>query len=95
MKWTPNDKPIKNDIRSNHLSPLSFSKSLSHLNPAQNVVERKSIAKAYTSDSTALNQKLSEKVKVNAPIEALRIMDHELLKLFFLKILVNTNVVDQ
>ena len=66
IKWTPNDKPIKNEISNNHLSPLSFSKSLSHLNPAQKVEERKSIANAYTSVSTALNQKLSEKVNANA-----------------------------
>ena len=62
IKCTPNDNPIINDIKSNHLSPLSVSKSFSHLRPNQNVAARKNIAKAYTSDSTALYQKLSENV---------------------------------
>ena len=95
IKWTPKDKPIKNEISNTHLSPLSFSKSLSHLNPAQKVEERKSIANAYTSVSTALNQKLSEKVNANAPIDALRIIAHEFLNSFSLKILFKIKVVDQ
>ena len=95
IKWTPNERPIKNAINNNHLSPLILSKSFSHLSPAQNVADKKSIAKAYTSDSTALNQKLSENIKARAPIEALKIIFKLLEKLFFLNIFWRNNVVDQ
>ena len=95
IKWTPNERPIKKAINNNHLSPLMLSKSFSHLSPAQNVADKKSIAKAYTSDSTALNQKLSENIKARAPIEALKIIFKLLEKLFLLKIFWRNNVVDQ
>ena len=52
IKWTPNESPIKKAINNNHLSPLTLSKSFSHLSPVQKVTDKKSIAKAYTSDST-------------------------------------------
>ena len=86
IKCTPNESPIKKAINNNHLSPLTLSKSFSHLSPAQNVADKKSIAKAYTSDSTALNQKLSENMNAKAPIEALKIIFKLLEKLFFLNI---------
>ena len=95
IKCTPNESPIKKAINNNHLSPLILSKSFSHLSPAQNVADKKSIAKAYTSDSTALNQKLSENMKAKAPIEALKIIFKLLEKLFFLNIFWRNNVVDQ
>ena len=95
IKWTPNERPIKKAINNNHLSPLILSKSFSHLSPAQNVADKKSIAKAYTSDSTALNQKLSENIKARAPIEALKIIFKLLEKLFLLNIFWRNNVVDQ
>ena len=95
IKWTPNERPIKNATNNNHLSPLTLSKSFSHLSPVQNVADKKSIAKAYTSDSTALNQKLSENIKARAPIEALKIIFKLLEKLFLLNIFWRNNVVDQ
>ena len=95
IKWTPNERPIKKAINNNHLSPLILSKSFSHLSPAQNVADKKSIAKAYTSDSTALNQKLSENIKARAPIDALKIIFKLLEKLFLLNIFWRNNVVDQ
>ena len=95
IKCTPNESPIKKAINNNHLSPLILSKSFSHLSPAQNVADKKSIAKAYTSDSTALNQKLSENIKARAPIDALKIIFKLLEKLFLLNIFWRNNVVDQ
>ena len=95
IKWTPNERPIKNATNNNHLSPLTLSKSFYHLSPVQNVADKKSIAKAYTSDSTALNQKLSENIKARAPIEALKIIFKLLEKLFLLNIFWRNNVVDQ
>ena len=62
IKWTPNDNPIRKAISTNQRSPRGLSMSSSQRNPNQNMAEVISIAMAYTSASTALNQKLSENV---------------------------------
>ncbi len=59
---TPNDNPVTKLISTNHLFPLGVSSSLSHFKPSQNKSAIKKEDIAYTSPSTALNQKLSEKV---------------------------------
>ena len=68
---TPNDKPTTKLINTNHLFPLGYVISLSHLNPSQNNNAIKKEDIAYTSPSTALNQKLSEKVYAKAPTKPL------------------------
>ena len=60
--WTPKDRPTMKLIRISHLFPRGVSISLSHFNPNQNSIAIKKDDMAYTSPSTALNQKLSEKV---------------------------------
>ena len=95
IKCTPNESPIKKQISNNHLSPLLLLKSFSHLSPHQNVADKKSIASAYTSVSTALNQKLSENVNAKAPIDELSKIFVSFVKLFFLDIFLRNNVVDQ
>ena len=67
IKCTPNERPIIKEISINHLSPSGFSMFSSHLRPSQNSIAIIIVAIAYTSASTALNQKLSEKVKHNDP----------------------------
>ena len=67
MKWTPNDKPITKHIKINHLSPLRESKFSTHFNPSQKSNDNIIVAIAYTSASTALNQKLSVNVNVKQP----------------------------
>ena len=64
---TPNDKPTTKLIRINHLFPLAVCSSLSHFNPNQNNNAIKNDDIAYTSPSTALNQKLSENVYAKEP----------------------------
>ena len=53
------------------------------------------MASAYTSVSTALNQKLSENVNAKAPIDELSKIFVSFVKLFFLDIFLRNNVVDQ
>ena len=62
IKCTPNDSPTTNEISNNQRSPRGSCKLSVHLMPNQNIADINSIAIAYTSASTALNQKLSEKV---------------------------------
>ena len=59
---TPTDKPIKNAIKTNHLFACAFSNSLSHLRIDQKTTAVNKEDIAYTSPSTAENQKESEKV---------------------------------
>jgi hypothetical protein len=59
------------------------------------VADKKSMASAYTSVSTALNQKLSENVNAKAPIDELSKIFVSFVKLFFLDIFLRNNVVDQ
>ena len=58
-------------MSNNQRSPLGVFISCSHRRLSQNKSERIQVAMAYTSASTALNQKLSEKQKASAPITAL------------------------
>ena len=60
--WTPKDNPTTKLINNNHLFPLGKCISFSHFNPSQNKIAIKKDDIAYTSPSTALNQKLSENV---------------------------------
>ena len=62
MKCTPNDSPTTKDISNNHLSPLAVFISCSQRKPSHKSNDISKVAMAYTSASTALNQKLSEKV---------------------------------
>ena len=71
IKWTPKDNPTTNEMINNHLFPRGKCISASHRNPNQSSKAIKVVAIAYTSASTALNQKLSEKVKAKAPTKAL------------------------
>ena len=59
------------------------------------MADKKSMASAYTSVSTALNQKLSENVNAKAPIDELSKIFVSFVKLFFLDIFFRINVVDQ
>ena len=53
------------------MSPLGVFISSSHFKPIQKRIDKIMVAIAYTSVSTALNQKLSEKQKVRDPTNAL------------------------
>ena len=59
---TPKDNPTTKLIKTNHLFPLGVFNSLSQRKPNQNNSAIKNDDIAYTSPSTALNQKLSENV---------------------------------
>src|SRR5690606_12456313 len=71
MKCTPKDIPTTNEINSNHLLPRGSSIVSTHRKPNHNSNASIKVAMAYTSVSTALNQKVSEHVNVNAPIKQL------------------------
>ena len=71
IKWTPNDNPTTKLINNSHLFPFGSCISCSQRKPNHNSKAINNMAMAYTSASTALNQKLSEKVKVNAPTKEL------------------------
>src|SRR5690554_6040291 len=58
-------------INNNHLLPRGSSIASTHRKPSQSKSANIKVAIAYTSVSTALNQKVSEKVKVSAPIKLL------------------------
>jgi len=61
------ESPIRKAIRIIHLSEASSREDSSHFNIAQNTTAVKSEEVAYTSPSTAENQKVSEKVQASAP----------------------------
>src|SRR6056300_848163 len=71
IKCTPKESPMTKAIINSHRSPLAVFISFSHRKPIQKSEDRIKVAMAYTSVSTALNQKLSEKQKANAPTAAL------------------------
>src|SRR5690606_8279935 len=71
MKCTPNDIPTTKAINNNHLFPRGSSIASIQRKPSHSNKANIKVAIAYTSVSTALNQKVSEKVKVNAPIKQL------------------------
>ena len=71
MKCTPKDNPTTKLISKSHLLPLGSCISCSQRSPSQNKRAINKVAIAYTSASTALNQKLSEKVKAKAPTKEL------------------------
>ncbi len=62
MKCTPNESPTIKEMIKSHLFPLGLSMSCSQRKPSQKSKAINKEAIAYTSASTALNQKLSEKV---------------------------------
>src|SRR5690606_8336681 len=66
IKWTPKDKPTINEIKISHLLLLGLSISCSQRSPSQNKMDIIKVAIAYTSVSTALNQK--ESVNANAKL---------------------------
>ncbi len=68
-RWTPIDNPIMYAINNIHLFWWDASLVLSHLSIAQNTKAVKNEDIAYTSASTAENQKESVKVKDNAPVK--------------------------
>ena len=73
-EWEPlifGDLAIIKEINNNQRSPRGVFISCSHRRPNQKSNERINVAIAYTSASTALNQKLSEKQKAKAPTAAL------------------------
>ena len=61
-KCTPIDSPIRYDIKINHLDELALSDSFSHFIMHQKVTAVKKDDIAYTSPSTAENQKESVNV---------------------------------
>ena len=71
IKCTPKDKPKIKAISNNQRSPLGVFMSCSQRRPNQKSKDKMRVAMAYTSASTALNQKLSEKQKASAPTAAL------------------------
>lgn len=71
MKCTPNDIPMTSEIKSSHLFPRGVSMASTQRSPSHKSSASIKVAAAYTSVSTALNQKVSEKVKVSAPIKQL------------------------
>ncbi len=71
IKWTPKDSPISREINNNQRLPLGVCMSSSHLSASQNNIAMNNDAMAYTSASTALAQKLSEKVKAKEPTNEL------------------------
>ena len=71
IKCTPKESPMTKAMRSNQRSPRGVFISFSQRIAIQNSAERMQVAIAYTSASTALNQKLSEKQKAKAPTAAL------------------------
>ncbi len=68
---TPKDIPTTKLISNNQRLPCGVSISASQRKPNQNNKAVNSIDIAYTSASTAENQKLSEKVKASAPTNPL------------------------
>ena len=60
-RWTPMDKPIRKAIRTIHLPEWGSSAVSYHRHIAQNTSAVNRELMAYTSPSTALNQKVSEK----------------------------------
>ena len=71
MNWTPKVRPTTKEISTSQRSPLGSSRLSVHLSPSQSKRAMIKLADAYTSVSTALNQKLSEKVKAKDPIRPL------------------------
>src|SRR5690606_29604743 len=71
IKCTPKDIPTTKAISNNHLFPRGSSIASTQRKPNHNSNASIKVAMAYTSVSTALNQKVSEKVNVNAPIKQL------------------------
>src|SRR5699024_10818168 len=66
-KCTPIDNPIMKAIKTIQRSTWGCSACSSHIKAAQNIIAVKKEESAYTSPSTAENQKESVKVKANAP----------------------------
>src|SRR5690606_34387005 len=67
IRCTPVANPINNEIKINQRLALSRSASSSHLHPNQTMMAVKSEAMAYTSPSTAENQKESLNMNTDAP----------------------------
>ena len=67
MKWTPNESPTNKEINNNQRFPLGVCMSSSQRKPSQNNSAINNDAIAYTSASTALDQKLSEKANAREP----------------------------
>lgn len=73
-KWTPMANPIRYAISTNQRLECFSLATFSHLRIHQKVSVVKKLEEAYTSASTAENQKVSEKVNVNAPTAPAPIM---------------------
>ena len=71
IKCTPKDNPMIKAIKTTHLLALGIPSDLVHLSPIQNNKADKKVAMAYTSASTAENQKVSVKANPKAPTNPL------------------------
>ena len=66
-RCTPIESPVRNAIRMIHLSAYLSSATFSHLSIAQKTIAVKNAEDAYTSPSTAENQKESVNEYATAP----------------------------
>ena len=71
INWIPKVSPTKKAIRMRYRLPRGFSRLSVHFRPSHNSSDIMKLAMAYTSVSTALNQKLSENVRARQPTSPL------------------------